>query len=170
MFGIKDQTFPFFGTKSTTSPDNFLKCKNTSDDQDGSKCPDISDKGWYIELDDQKKVVNEPTFTGNVAYYPIFKPLRGTKSCGSGKAYICAVDAECGTNFSKKLGTNEGSESTEECYYVGTGVLSKIIGFGTKLYANISGESINTDKNDIVIIDSIDSGLVNYRSSWRENF
>jgi len=49
-------------------------------------------------------------------------------------------------------------------------VLSKIIGFGTKLYANISGESINTDKNDIVIIDSIDSGLVNYRSSWRENF
>ena len=72
--------------------------------------------------------------------------------------------------LSKKLGTNEGAESNEECYYVGSGVLSKIVGFGTKLYANISGESTNKDKDDIVVIDAIDNGLINYRTSWRENY
>ena len=53
------------------------------------------------------------------------------------------------------------------CWYR---VLSKIVSFGTKLYANISGESTNTDKDDIVVIDSIDTGLINYRSSWRDAF
>ena len=171
MFGIKDYSYPFFGSqKASQSPDNFLRCKNTTKDQDGSSCPDIADRGWFIDLDDQKKVVNEPTLTGNVVYYPVFKPLRGSKSCGNGKAYICSVDADCGTNLSKKLGTNKGAETTEECFYVGTGVLSKIVSFGTKLYANISGESTNTDKDDIVVIDSIDTGLINYRSSWRDAF
>ena len=51
-----------------------------------------------------------------------------------------------------------------------SGVLSKIVGFGTKLYANISGESTNKDKDDIVVIDAIDNGLINYRTSWRENY
>ena len=171
MYGIKDFSYPFFGSaKTNQSPDNFLRCKNTTKDQDGSNCPDIGDRGWYINIDDQKKVVNEPTLTGNVVYYPVFKPLRGAKSCGDGKAYICSVDADCGTNLSKKLGTNEGAESNEECYYVGSGVLSKIVGFGTKLYANISGESTNKDKDDIVVIDAIDNGLINYRTSWRENY
>ena len=171
MFGIKDYSYPFFGSqKGSQSPDNFLRCKNTTKDQDGSSCPDIGDRGWFINIDDQKKVVNEPTLTGNVVYYPVFKPLRGAKSCGDGKAYICSVDADCGTNLSKKLGTNKGAETSEECFYVGTGVLSKIVSFGTKLYANISGESTNTDKDDIVVIDSIDTGLINYRSSWRDSF
>ena len=171
MFGIKDYSYPFFGSqKASQSPDNFLRCQNTTKDQDGSNCPDIGDRGWFINIDDQKKVVNEPTLTGNVVYYPVFKPLRGAKSCGDGKAYICSVDADCGTNLSKKLGTNKGAETSEECFYVGTGVLSKIVSFGTKLYANISGESTNTDKDDIVVIDAIDTGLINYRSSWRDSF
>ena len=171
MYGIKDYSYPFFGNKKANqNPDSLLRCKNTTKDQDGSNCPDIGDRGWFINIDDQKKVVNEPTLTGNVVYYPVFKPLRGAKSCGDGKAYICSVDADCGTNLSKKLGTNKGAESNEECYYVGSGVLSKIVGFGTKLYANISGESTNTDKDDIVVIDAIDNGLINYRTSWRENY
>ena len=51
-----------------------------------------------------------------------------------------------------------------------SGVLSKIIPFGAKLYANISGESTNVVKPDLVVIDAIDTGLMNYRSSWRDNF
>ena len=52
--------------------------------------------------------------------YPVFKPLNKKTF-----EYIFL--------FLKKLTT----ESNEECYYVGSGVLSKIVGFGTKLYANI---------------------------------
>ena len=116
MFGVKDYTFPNFGTTSNSqSPDNFLKCKDTTRDNTGANCPDIGDRGWYINLDQQKKVVNEPTLKGNVVYYPLYRPAKfvgnrnpvsGTlnKGCGGGTAFICSVDAECGTNNSSNLG------------------------------------------------------------------
>jgi type IV pilus assembly protein PilY1 len=180
MFGIKDYSFPNFGTANNTqSPDNFLKCNNTTNDITGASCPDIGDRGWYVELDKQKKVVNEPTLKGNIVYYPLYRPanyfdpLRPNfittlnQSCGGGNAYICAVDGECGSNKSNKIGNiNQG----EQCLYVGTGILSKIVAFGLNLYANISGESTNADKTDIVIIESISENVQAYRSSWRDNY
>ena len=127
----------------------------------------------------QKKVVNEPTLKGNIVYYPLYRPanyfdpLRPNfittlnQSCGGGNAYICAVDGECGSNKSNKIGNiNQG----EQCLYVGTGILSKIVAFGLNLYANISGESTNADKTDIVIIESISENVQAYRSSWRDNY
>ena len=43
--------------------------------------------------------------------------------------------------------------------------------FGKKLYANISGETEeDKKKKDIVILNAIDTGDKNLRSSWRENF
>ena len=180
MFGLKDPFFPGFGSaKSSTGStivETFTDCVNRTD-QANSTCPDIGDSGWFVELDDQKKVSAEPTLTGNVVYYPIYKPNRGlassnttgTKKCGSGTAYICAYDADCGDNISNLLGTNPSGQ-TDNCYYVGSGVLSKIIPFGAKLYANISGESTNVIKLDLVVIDAIDTRLMNYRSSWRDNF
>ena len=182
MFGVKDYTFPNFGTTSNSqSPDNFLKCKNTTKDNTGANCPDIGDRGWYINLDKQKKVVNEPTLKGNIVYYPLYRPadyfdpLKGNttpsgtlnKGCGGGSAFICSVDAECGTNNSSKLGNiNQG----EQCLYVGTGILSKLVVFGLNLYANISGESTNKDKDDIVVIQAFTEDVQNYRTSWRENY
>ncbi len=175
LFGIKDKFFPYFGAEGSggaTNIDNLSKCKNMTGNT--TDCPDISNRGWYIELDKQKKITAEPTLTKNVVYYPIYKPLKNDpndpKKCGAGEAYICAYDADCGRNLSDQLGANSSSHQAEKCYYVGTGVLSKIISFGSKLYANISGESINTKKDDIVVIDAIDEGLTNYRSSWRQNF
>ena len=179
MFGVKDYTFPNFGTTSNSqSPDNFLKCKDTTRDNTGANCPDIGDRGWYINLNQQKKVVNEPTLKGNVVYYPLYRPAKfvgnrntvsGTlnKGCGGGSAFICSVDAECGTNNSSNLGNiNRG----EQCLYVGTGILSKLVVFGLNLYANISGESTNKDKNDIVVIQAFTEDIQNYRTSWRENY
>ena len=50
-------------------------------------------------------------------------------------------------------------------------LLSKLVIFGKKLYANISGKTDkNKAKTDIVIINAIDSDNDNLRSSWRENF
>ena len=184
MFGIKDKFFPYFGSEKSggvSNIDNLSKCKdmtgNTTD------CPDISDRGWYVELDSEKKVTSEPTLTRNVVYYPVYKPIKNDPTkCGAGEAYICAYDADCGRNLSTNLaeankgivvsnpGTTGSTPSPVSCYYVGEGVLSKIVSFGTKLYANISGTSINTQKTDIVVINAVDTGLVNYRSSWRESF
>ena len=185
MFGIKDKFFPYFGSEKSggvTKIDNLSKCKNMTGNT--TDCPDISDRGWYVELDSEKKVTSEPTLARNVVYYPIYKPIKNDPTkCGAGEAYICAYDADCGRNLSSDLAdANKGiiqsnpglsgsnTTSPVSCYYVGEGVLSKIISFGAKLYANISGTSINTNKTDIVVINALDTGLVNYRSSWRQNF
>ena len=185
MFGIKDKFFPYFGSEKSggvTNIDNLSKCKNMTGNT--TDCPDISDRGWYVELDSEKKVTSEPTLARNVVYYPIYKPIKNDPTkCGAGDAYICAYDADCGRNLSSDLAdANKGivqsnpgpsgsnTTSPVSCFYVGEGVLSKIVSFGAKLYANISGTSINTNKTDIVVINALDTGLVNYRSSWRQNF
>jgi len=171
MFGIKDSHFPFFGHVNTPqTADTLEKCKDVP--TDGTEnCPDISDAGWYVQLDDRKKITAEPTMRGNAVYFPIYKPTTGSKSCGAGNAYICALNADCGTNLSSQLGDNTGAEAGEECYYVGVGVLSKIIAFGTKLYANISGTSeVYDPKDDLVIIEALAEDIDQFRSSWRENF
>ena len=54
---------------------------------------------------------------------------------------LCAVDDECGTNYSSTLGKHVKSD---ECLYVGEGILSKIVTFGGKLYANIAGKADDT--------------------------
>ncbi|MDC0866175.1 PilC/PilY family type IV pilus protein [Candidatus Pelagibacter sp.] len=173
IFGVKDYTYPSFGTaKSKQQPDNFLRCKNTTNDTTGALCPENGDRGWFIELSKQKKVVNEPTLKNNVVYYPLYEPAKigssnSNNSCGGGKAFVCSVDADCGSNITSKLGSiNTG----DQCLYVGTGVLSKLVAFGLNLYANISGESINKNKPDMVVLDAITESVKNYRSSWRENF
>ena len=87
--------------------------------------------------------------------------------CRLGSASICAVDDECGTNISADLGT-----TTESCYKVGSGALSKIIIFGLDLYANIAGEadSVGESETDIVIINAAKSDSTSIRLNWRENF
>lgn len=172
MFGIKDVHFPYFGeVKDALTADNLTNCKDTTTDSTGANCPENADLGWYIKLTDRKKVVAEPTLSDNIVYYPIYKPTsKNNLSCGSGDAYICAADAECGTNISSRFPGNPNNHKGEECYYVGTGVLSKLVIHGSKIYANITEQSQNPNKDDLVVIESLSSGVVNYRSSWRENF
>ena len=169
IFGVKDHLFPGFGNINST-PDKLAECKDmTGTDETSSTCADTGDRGWYKNLEDRKKVTAEPTLANNVVYFPIFKPNTAL-GCGKGDAYICAVDADCGYNRSSEL-DESGSTNKKNCYKVGTGVLSKLVIFGKKLYANISGETEeDKKKKDIVILNAIDTGDVNLRSSWRENF
>ena len=172
MFGIKDVHFPFFGhVNEAASADTLKNCKDTTSDSVAANCPESADLGWYIELDDRKKVVAEPSLADNIVYYPIYKPSnKNNLSCGSGDAFICAADAECGTNISSRFPDNPNNQKSEECYYVGTGVLSKLVIHGSKIYANITEKSQNPNKDDLVVIESLSSGVNKYRSSWRENF
>ena len=83
-----------------------------------------------------------------------------------GDAFICGVDDECGTNFSSQL---KNLRKGDACKYVGQGVLSKIVVFAGKLFANIAGQSAGSIK-DLVSIEAAAGGTSSYRSSWRQNY
>ena len=182
LIGFRDKDFPFYEEVDTNySPFSLYACQDTSNDTTGVRCPLDStqrvvirgfgrvDKnvGWYIKLDNSQKVVAEPTVTRGVAYFPIYEPTTSLNQCDAGKAFVCAVDDECGTNYSRRLGTNDAENRNQKCFYVGDGVLSKLVVFGNKLFANIAGQSTQ-DKTDLVQLDSIQEDVETIRSSWRE--
>ena len=60
------------------------------------------------------------------------------------------------------------SDSTNNsCAYVRGGVLSELVVFADKLFANIACKSIQ-DKTDLVVIDSGMGDIESFRNSWRE--
>jgi type IV pilus assembly protein PilY1 len=95
---------------------------------------------------------------------------------------ICGLDDECGTNVSEQMGKNTGSQSKYDCKYVGQGVLSKVIIFAGKIFANIAGQTDCTSitdaakkkecekTKDLVQIDAAVGDIDTFRSSWRHNF
>ena len=170
LLGISDPHYPLY--KEVTTPsltDDLTKCKNTTNDSTGASCPQAGDRGWYITLDDSKKVTTEPTVASGLVYFPIYKPSSSVNKCSLGDAFICAADDECGTNVSSKLGANSGAQSNEKCKYVGQGVLSRIVTFAGKLFANIAGQSLGS-KKDLVTINTAVGDVSSYRSSWRQNY
>ena len=183
MLGIKDKDYPFYKELATPAKaDDITKCKNTTSDTTGAKCPKDADKGWYITLGNYAKVTAEPTVVKGQVYFPIYEPTKSLNKCSLGDAYICGVDDECGTNISSQLGQTMGQ--TNKCAWVGQGVLSKIVTFADKLFANIAGQvdcSKITDakkrkecedrgKKDLISIDSASGDVNTYRSSWRHNY
>ena len=183
MLGIKDRDYPLYKEVATPAKaDDITNCKNTTNDTTGARCPKNADKGWYITLSNFAKVTAEPTVVKGQAYFPIYEPTKSLNKCSLGDAYICGVDDECGTNISSQLGQTMGQNN--KCAWVGQGVLSKIVTFADKLFANIAGqvdcskiqdakkrkECEDSGKKDLITIDS-GSGQVNtYRNSWRHNF
>mgnify|MGYP000077945430 CR=1 FL=1 len=183
MLGIKDRDYPLYKEVATPAKaDDITNCKNTTNDTTGASCPKNADKGWYITLSNFAKVTAEPTVVKGQAYFPIYEPTKSLNKCSLGDAYICGVDDECGTNISSQLGQSMGQNN--KCAWVGQGVLSKIVTFADKLFANIAGqvdcskiqdakkrkECEDSGKKDLISIDS-GSGQVNtYRNSWRHNF
>ena len=182
LLGFRDKDFPYYEkVNEVYAPFSLMACQDTSNDSMGNRCPlDTNDTafirgvgsvkkdvGWYIKLERSQKVVAEPTVTRGVAYFPIYEPTTSLNQCDAGKAFVCAVDDECGTNYSRRLGTNDAENRNQRCFYVGDGVLSKLVVFGNKLFANIAGQSTQ-DKTDLVQLDSIQEDVETIRSSWRE--
>ena len=169
MLGINDPHYPNYKevTKAIKAAD-LTKCKNTTNDGTGAKCPQVpGDVGWYITLNKSQKVTAEPTVSSGLVYFPIYQPSSSVNKCSLGDAFICAVDDECGTNASSRLGAFKNKNDT--CKYVGQGVLSRIVIFANKLFANIAGQSTGS-KKDLVILDGAAGGTTSYRSSWRQNY
>mgnify|MGYP006126259695 FL=1 len=173
LLGVADDDFPYYHNPAPTNPppsiNNLLNCELTTGVTDILLCPTIPNTpagglekvGWYVELPDAKKVTAEPTVAGGVVYYPVYKPP--LDPCKLGPATICAIDDECGTNLSGDLGTDA---KDDECHYVGLGILSKIVAFGGKLYANIAGET--ADGKDLISKAAIGIEIEVGRNAWRQ--
>lgn len=176
LVGIKDKNFPNFKIVDVaTGISDLTDCKDATNATTEADCPTSAELGWYIELDPNSpttstrtKVTAEPTIFKGVVYYPIYKPA-DINSCKLGDASICAKDDECGINKSSELDPT-GATSTDSCYKVGTGALSKIIVFGDNLYANIAGESSLGGREDLIVINTLAGDTDSYRLNWRENF
>jgi len=167
LLGIKDP-MRNWRYKNVTTTENLDDCKNilggTID------CPTSTDAGWKIELSNSQKVTAEPTvFQGNV-YFPIYQP-NVENPCSAGAAFICSSDDECGTNYSHKIGEGSGNPaefSESRCHFAGFGILSEIVVFAGKLFANIAG--LSEGKSTLVVKVAAPGEADSYRRSWKENF
>ena len=167
LLGIKDP-MRNWRYKDMNSPKNLDQCKligsNTTD------CPDSSDAGWKVHLPNLQKVTAEPTiFQGNV-YFPIYEP-NADNPCSVGAAFICGADDECGTNNSGQIGSGTGNPADfadRDCHFAGFGILSEIVVFAGKLFANIAG--LSEGKTTLVIKMAAPGEADSYRRSWKENF
>ena len=182
MYGFRDKDFPLYKQKNYNAAlfNQLSECSDTTNDATGAKCPvttnsstiigggvglpnrSSKDMGWYIKLPYSQKISAEPTLSRGLVYYPIFEPSQSTNKCSLGLAMICAVDDECGTNVSTQLSDNNSLQnqtidgkvySGRTCKAVGQGVLSRLVVFANKLFANIAGKSTQS-KTDLVVIDS----------------
>ena len=167
LLGIKDP-MRNWRYKDMNSPRNLDQCKligsNTTD------CPDSSDAGWKVHLPNLQKVTAEPTiFQGNV-YFPIYEP-NTDNPCSVGAAFICGADDECGTNNSGQIGSGTGNPADfadRDCHFAGFGILSEIVVFAGKLFANIAG--LSEGKTTLVVKMAAPGEADSYRRSWKENF
>ena len=117
VYGIKDTDFPNFAQVNPSI--DISKCKTSP------TCPGNADKGWYVDLDNKKKLSAEPTVDKNRVYFPIYAPALGVKKCEQGDAILTAYDTKCGNSL---LNIN-----------MGKGVLSKVVVQGDNLYIGIAG-------------------------------
>ena len=171
MLGIADPDFPLYRNLTTAiKADDLTKCKNVTGDTTGAKCPEIiKDRGWYASLNNFQKVTAEPEVSNGLVYFPVYSPSSSVNKCSLGDAFICSMDDECGTNISSLLGKNTGPQKNADCKYVGQGVLTSIVSFGGKIFANIAGQS-NQAVKDLVTLQGATADVNTYRSSWRYNY
>ena len=187
LLGIKDPDYPlYFELPASGRPGIALTdCEETTDhDGDGGVtepcCADLEDcRGWYINLAGSAKVTGEPTvYKGNV-YFPVYKPDLTKGGCNLGAAFICSADDECGYNNSEDLGettvvadgdaiTSDSGFKDDKCLFVGRGILSEIVVFADKLFANIAGPEATEDT--LIVRKAAPGEVTTYRSSWRENY
>ena len=172
MIGIRDKDYPYFKQVASASKgaSSIVQCQNTSNDTSGKPCR-VQDKdlGWYVVLKDFAKVSAQPKVNNGYVYFPTYRPSKSVNKCDLGDAFICAVDDECGTHDSfLGLESSRSEQSGSKCRFVGKGVLSEIVLFAGKIFANISGKSLGA-VGDLVTLDAATGDVSTYRKSWREN-
>ena len=192
LYGVRDFDFPFFkhlngvtvpsftdqdfttlahqGANNAKSIDDATVCSDVTGDTDGTLCPD-AESAWVIHLDTQgannthRKASAPPTLFKGQVYFPVYEPPPGSNRCNIGNAYICVADDECGTNNSHKL-VKGATANGSNCTFIRKGVLSELVIFGDKLYANVAGPSENPDTLYSVL--AVPGEVLSNRGGWRD--
>ena len=113
-----------------------------------------------------RKTSAPPTVNRGKVYFPVYEP-NNEDACALGTSYICSYNDECG--YLDTQGIDPDREVPEgNCYEVGKGILSKLVVFGNRMFANLAGPSDSEDT--LVKILSGDSEYRSFKRSWRENF
>ena len=167
------------GALKARTVDEATECADVSGDTTGIKCPDTED-AWKVRLDaggelqpdghTYRKVSASPTLFKGQVYYPIYEPPvgEGINKCNIGNAYICVTDDECGTNNTNKLIKGASAQANDaSCLFVREGVLSELVVFGDKLFANVAGPSENSDT--LYSILAAPGEVIGNNSGWRES-
>ena len=171
--------------------DDINVCARSRDD--GGGCTGATREGWVFQLDKPydkstdtdpgptsqnkyRKASASPTVFRGTVYYPVYEPPAGLKKCNVGKAFICSANDECGTNTSKKIAYAQKNvrpdskfDDDSGCYYLQPGILSKLVVFGDKLFANVTTDSEQQEDTLVTLLGG-EGEISVYRGSWRENY
>ena len=116
-----------------------------------------------------RKASASPTLFKGKVYYPIYQPPPGSNKCSQGSAFICVSDDECGTNNSAKLKLETPADvnnpGLNACAYVRKGVLSELVIFADKLFANVAGPT--GDEDTLFSILSVPGEIMQNKGGWR---
>ena len=197
VYGIRDFDFPNFVSERPTTLsykydeakaiealsntpmiDDQLVCNNATGENFPTCSTSGNNLGWKYHLgiadgvnmkqeltaNNFRKTSGPPTIYRGKVYFPIYQPDK-TDNCNLGTAYVCAHDDECGSLDSLHI---DSSVQAGNCFEVGAGILSKLVVFGGRLFANLAGPTL--DKDTLVEILATDKEYRSFRRSWRENF
>ena len=177
------------GANDAASVDDAAVCKDATGDKSGNNCPLPSGAtSWVVHLEKDgsnsfssprtyRKASAPPTLFGGQVYFPIYQPPPNSNKCDQGNAFICSADDECGTNTSGQLkltstpvddnGIAIDNPDTNACGFVRKGILSELVIFGDKLYANVAGPS--EDSSTLFSILSIPGEIITNKGGWRDS-
>ena len=177
------------GANDAANIDDSTICIDTSGGGRTGNCP-LPDgaSSWVIHLEKDgsnsftsprtyRKASAPPTLFKGQVYFPIYQPPPNSNKCDQGNAFICAADDECGTNTSGQLGLQINpvddaglaidNPNANACGFVRKGILSELVIFGDKLYANVAGPS--DDESTLFSILSIPGEIITNKGGWRDS-
>jgi len=173
------------GANNAKGIEDAAVCSNVTGDNEGIKCPTSEQLAWVIHLGEVdgisptqtdgsgnivtqntfRKLSAAPTIFKGKVYYPIYEPPGGASKCNIGNAFICVADDECGTNASHLLTKGEAPDG-KKCKFVREGILSELVIFGDKLFANVAGPK--EDARTLYSVLAATGDVSKSRGSWRE--
>ena len=169
------------GAEAASSIDDEDVCKNVTGEIDEEVCIGTK-KAWVIKMGQDennnfydpktyRKASASPTLFKGKVYYPIYQPPPGSNKCSQGSAFICVSDDECGTNNSAKLKletpVDVNNPGLNACAYVRKGVLSELVIFADKLFANVAGPT--GDEDTLFSILSVPGEIMQNKGGWRDS-
>ena len=167
------------GANNAASIDNAVVCKDTTGKISCDDGPSSGQQAWVVHLDTPdgkgpnenstntfRKLSAAPTLFKGQVYFPIYEPPQGANPCNIGNAFICVADDECGSNNSHLL-TRGSAANGKNCTFVREGILSELVIFGDKLFANVAGpkEDAETLYSVLAAAGEVEAS----RGSWRES-